>query len=148
MKLIDTASLSLAAERRLGLSPGGGIGKFTLSAKCYTTISEQQRERSLKTFYSRPLYLFTMSDYTIENRQEVVNVLVGRVIENAPLRELIRVYSEAVNAAIANLSDADVVRSIAQANYVDILEGFELEVPPAPEASEEAPAAEGEAVEA
>jgi hypothetical protein len=32
-----------------------------------------------------------MSDYVIENRQEVVNVLVSRVIENAPLRELIRV---------------------------------------------------------
>ena len=86
-----------------------------------------------------------MSDYSIENRQEIVNVLTSRVIENAPLRELIRVYSEAVGAAIANLSDADVVRSIAQAGYTDILEAFELTVP---EASEEAPAAEGEAVPA
>jgi hypothetical protein len=74
-----------------------------------------------------------MSDYTIENRQEVVNVLTSRVIENAPLRELIRVYSEAVGAAIANLSDADVVRSISQAGYTDILETFNLEVPPAAE---------------
>ena len=32
-----------------------------------------------------------MSDYQIENREEVTNVLVSRVIENAPLRELIRV---------------------------------------------------------
>jgi 20S proteasome alpha/beta subunit len=86
-----------------------------------------------------------MSDYTIENRQEVTNVLVSRVIENAPLRELIRVYSEAVNAAIANLSDADVVRSISQAGYVDILEAFNLEVPPAEETAE---APEGEAVPA
>ena len=77
-----------------------------------------------------------MSDYSIENRQEVTNVLVSRVIENAPLRELIRVYSEAVNAAIANLSDADVVRSINQAGYVDILEAFSLEVPEAEEAAE------------
>jgi hypothetical protein len=83
-----------------------------------------------------------MSDYAIENRQEVTNVLVSRVIENAPLRELIRVYSEAVNAAIANLSDADVVRSIQQAGYTDILEAFNIEVP----AAEEAP--EGEAVPA
>lgn len=81
-----------------------------------------------------------MSDYTIENRQELVNVLTSRVIENAPLRELIRVYSEAVQAAIGNLSDADVVRSIAQAGYTDIIENFGLEVP----APEEAPA-EGEA---
>lgn len=85
-----------------------------------------------------------MSDYAIENRQEVVNVLTSRVIENAPLRELIRVYSEAVGAAIGQLSDADVVRSIAQAGYNDILEAFNLEVP-AVEASEEAPAEEATA---
>jgi hypothetical protein len=53
------------------------------------------------------------------------------------VRELIRVYSEAVQAAIANLSDDDVIRSIASAGYTDILEAFELEVPPAPEAAEE-----------
>ena len=84
-----------------------------------------------------------MSEMT--NRTEVVNVLTSRVIENAPLRELIRVYSEAVQSAIAQLSDADVVRSIAQAGYTDILEAFSLEVP---EASEEARAAEGEALPA
>jgi hypothetical protein len=79
------------------------------------------------------------------NRQEVVNVLTSRVIENAPLRELIRVYSEAVQAAVANLSDDDVIRSIAAAGYNDILEAFSLEVPPASEATEEP---EGEAVPA
>jgi len=79
------------------------------------------------------------------NREEVVNVLTSRVIENAPLRELIRVYSEAVQSAIGNLSDDDVIRSIAQAGYTDILEAFSLEVPPAPEAAE---APEGEAVPA
>jgi hypothetical protein len=83
-----------------------------------------------------------MSDYTIENRETVVNTLVSRVIENAPLRELIRVYSEAVTAAVANLSDADVVRSIAAAGYSDIIEAFELEVP----AAEETPVSETEVV--
>jgi hypothetical protein len=81
----------------------------------------------------------------MENRDEVVNVLTSRVIENAPLRELIRVYSEAVQAAIGNLSDDDVIRSIAQAGYSDILEAFNLTVPEAP-AEEAAP--EGEAVPA
>jgi hypothetical protein len=83
-----------------------------------------------------------MSDYTISNRETVVNTLVSRVIENAPLRELIRVYSEAVTAAVANLSDADVVRSIAAAGYSDIIEAFELEVP----AAEETPVSETEVV--
>jgi hypothetical protein len=84
-------------------------------------------------------HFFIMS---FENRETVVNTLTSRVIENAPLRELIRVYSEAVQAAIGNLSDDDVVRSIAAAGYTDILEAFELTVPPAPEASAEG---EGEA---
>ena len=74
----------------------------------------------------------------MENRTEVVNVLTSRVIENAPLRELIRVYSEAVKAAVDNLSDDDVIRSISAAGYTDILEAFSLEVPPAPEAEGEA----------
>lgn len=79
----------------------------------------------------------------MENRSEIVNVLTSRVIENAPLRELIRVYSEAVQAAIGNLSDDDVIRSISAAGYTDILEAFNLEVPPAPEAAPEGTEGEG-----
>jgi hypothetical protein len=85
-----------------------------------------------------------MSDYVIENKETVVNTLVSRVIENAPLRELIRVYSEAVNAAVAQLSDADVVRSIAAAGYTDILETFSLEVPAAEGTESEATPVEAE----
>ena len=85
-----------------------------------------------------------MSDYVIDNREQVVNTLVSRVIENAPLRELIRVYSEAVQSAIANLSDADVVRSIAAAGYTDIIEAFTLEVPAAEVTEDEATPVEAE----
>jgi hypothetical protein len=85
-----------------------------------------------------------MSEMT--NRAEVVNVLTSRVIENAPLRELIRVYSEAVQAAIGNLSDDDVIRSIAAAGYTDILEAFNLEIPAAEEAPAEEAAPEAAAV--
>ena len=80
-----------------------------------------------------------MSDYSIENRTDVVNALTSRVIENAPLREIIRVYSEAVQAAIGNLTDADVVRSVAAAGYTDILEAFNLEAPEAEEVVEADP---------
>jgi hypothetical protein len=85
-----------------------------------------------------------MSDYTIENRETVVNTLTSRVIENAPLRELIRVYSEAVQSAIGQLSDADVVRSIAAAGYTDIIEAFTLEVPAAEVTEDEATPVEAE----
>ena len=43
---------------------------------------------------------------------------------------------------MANLSDADVVRSIAAAGYTDILEAFSLEAP----APEETPVSETEVV--
>jgi len=78
-----------------------------------------------------------------DNRETIVNTLTSRVIENAPLRELIRVYSEAVQAAIGNLSDDDVIRSIAAAGYTDILEAFELEVPASAEGEGEATPVEG-----
>ncbi len=81
-----------------------------------------------------------MSDYTLENREQVVNVLTERVISNAPIRELLRVYGEAVTAAIANLDDADVVRSVIAAGYGDIIEAFNIAEPPAPEVESEAAA--------
>ena len=83
-----------------------------------------------------------MSNYELSNRETVVNTLTSRVIENAPLRELIRVYSEAVQSAISNLSDADVARSIQAAGYTDILEAFTIEVP----AAEETPVSETEVI--
>jgi hypothetical protein len=45
-----------------------------------------------------------------------------------------------VQAAIGNLSNEDVIRSISAAGYTDILEAFSLEVPPAPEGEGEATA--------
>ena len=79
----------------------------------------------------------------IENREEVVTVLIARVTENAPLRELIRVYSEAVQAAVGQMDDDGLIRAIAQAGYPDILEAFGLTVP---EEAPTEPAAEPAAV--
>ncbi len=86
-----------------------------------------------------------MSDYKLENREEVIRVLQERVLSNAPLREICRVYNEALTAALEQLNDADVVRSLIQAGYSDIMEGFNIAEPPAPEGAE---APEGEAVPA
>lgn len=82
----------------------------------------------------------------LENREDVTNVFVSRVCENAPLRELIRVYSEAVQAAIANMSDDDLVNAINQSGYPDILEAFGLSLPQA--AAQETPEASLEPVPA
>ena len=48
-----------------------------------------------------------------------------------------------MSSAVSQLSNADVVRSIAAAGYTDILEAFSLEVPPA---AEETPVSEAEVV--
>jgi hypothetical protein len=81
-----------------------------------------------------------MSDYTIENREEAIRALQERVLSNAPLREIIRVYNEALTAAIEQLSDADLARSIFSAGYIDIAEAFNIAEPPAPEGEGEATA--------
>jgi hypothetical protein len=81
-----------------------------------------------------------MSDYTLENRAEVTAVLQERVLSNAPLREITRVYNEALTAAIEQLSDADLARSIFAAGYADIAEAFNIAEPPAPEGEGEATA--------
>jgi hypothetical protein len=77
-----------------------------------------------------------MSDYKLENRELVVQALLERVISEAPVREILRVYQEACTSAIANLGDADVVRSIQAAGFTQIIEAFSLEIPPAPEPTE------------
>jgi len=78
---------------------------------------------------------------TIENRQEVVEALRARVLENAPLRELVRVYSEAVEAAVSQLDDDGVINAITQSGYLDILEAFGLSHPEATQTPSQEPAA-------
>lgn len=65
---------------------------------------------------------------TIENREELSTVLVSRVIENAPVRELVRVYGEAVTAAIRDLSDEDLAQSVINAGYADLAEQYITDV--------------------
>jgi hypothetical protein len=79
---------------------------------------------------------------TEEKRGQIVNSLVSRVTENAPLRELVRVYNEAVQAAVAQLDDDNLLRTVVTAGYPDILEAFGLEAPPAPEEPTEVPLVE------
>jgi hypothetical protein len=141
VRLAEDANLKFVGDKTLrGSRPLLSVSEFTLSVTCYTSFGEAQRDAHTQIFSLIHIsHLITMSDYTLENREVVVQTLLSRVIENCPLRELIRVYSEACTAAIANLSDADVVRSISAAGHQDILEAFELEVP-APEAEGEAAA--------
>lgn len=69
---------------------------------------------------------------TPELREVFISALISRVVENAPLRELIRVYSEAVAAAVNPLDDTSLLTSAIQAGYADLLEQFNIPTPGTP----------------
>jgi len=73
--------------------------------------------------------IFNKFSMTPELREVFINALVSRVVENAPLRELIRVYSEAVTAAVNPLEDEAVLTSAMQAGYGDLLNQFNIPIP-------------------
>lgn len=66
---------------------------------------------------------------TPELREVFINALISRVVENAPLRELIRVYSEAVSAAVKPLEDDALLLSAMNAGYADMLDHFNIPIP-------------------
>ena len=66
----------------------------------------------------------------IEKREELTNVLVSRVISNAPVRELVRVYGEAVAAAVNELSVEDLAKSVVDAGYRDLLDLYITDLDP------------------
>ena len=66
----------------------------------------------------------------IEKREELTNVLVSRVISNAPVRELVRVYGEAVAAAFNELSVEDLAKSVVDAGYRDLLDLYITDLDP------------------
>ena len=68
------------------------------------------------------LKLIRQKTMKIEKREELTDVLVSRVISNAPIRELVRVYGEAVTAAVNELSVEDLAKSVVDAGYRDLLD--------------------------
>jgi len=67
-----------------------------------------------------------MASKSIENRNELIDILVSRIAENAPVKELIRVYCEAWTANLKELDDGDLIQGILNAGYLDIMERFNL----------------------
>jgi hypothetical protein len=60
----------------------------------------------------------------IKNREELLGPLVSRIVENAPINEVVRVYGEAVTAAIGKLEDSELVEYMGRAGYDDLIEAF------------------------
>jgi transcription initiation factor IIE alpha subunit len=61
---------------------------------------------------------------TIENKEELVNETISRVVNNAPIREMLRVYNESLRAHIGTLSDEELVQALTNAGYEDLIEQY------------------------
>lgn len=60
----------------------------------------------------------------ISNREELVSETISRVINNAPVSEVLRVYSLAVQSELEKLSDEDLLSSLQNAGYLDLVERY------------------------
>lgn len=60
----------------------------------------------------------------VTNKTELVNETISRVINNAPISEILRVYSMAVQSRLEELSDTELVESLINAGYMDLIEKY------------------------
>lgn len=60
----------------------------------------------------------------INDKAGLVNEAISRVINNAPVSELLRVYSLALQAEIEKMSDEEFLSSLENAGYTDLLEKY------------------------
>lgn len=60
----------------------------------------------------------------IKDREGLVAETISRVINNAPINEILRVYSVAVRNELDKLSDEKLIESIETAGYSDLVEKY------------------------
>jgi hypothetical protein len=59
-----------------------------------------------------------------ETRENLTNEVISRVLNNAPITEVLRVYSLSVQSGLESLSEGDLLESVLKAGYTDILEKY------------------------
>lgn len=60
----------------------------------------------------------------INDRKALTGEAVGRVINSAPVSELLRVYSIALHAELERLTDEELISSLETAGYLDLIEKY------------------------
>lgn len=60
----------------------------------------------------------------IENKSQLISEIISRVVNNAPVSELLRVYSESLRVHVESLSDEDLIKSLENAGYLDLIEQY------------------------
>ena len=61
---------------------------------------------------------------TIENRKELESEVVSRILNNAPVSELLRIYSLSLQASLSDLDDADFLQAVLNSGFTDLLEKY------------------------
>lgn len=60
----------------------------------------------------------------IKNREELTNEITSLILNNTPIREVLRVYSLALQQELNSLDDEALVEQLRQAGYGEFLEPF------------------------
>lgn len=58
----------------------------------------------------------------ILNKEQLISNTVSRALNNAPVSEILRVYSLALQNEIAQMSDVDLFEALNSAGYTDLIE--------------------------
>lgn len=65
----------------------------------------------------------------IKNKEALLGEAVSRVLNNAPVSELLRVYSLALHAELERMSEEELLGSLENAGYQDLIEKYTGEGP-------------------
>lgn len=58
------------------------------------------------------------------NREALVSETISRVINNAPVSEILRVYSLAVQNELNTLTDEELLEAVQNAGYLDLVSKY------------------------
>lgn len=64
----------------------------------------------------------------INDKPALINEAISRVINNAPVSEVLRVYSLALQAELERMEDEEILSSLENAGYSDLIEKYTSQV--------------------
>lgn len=67
---------------------------------------------------------------TIENKPNLINEVVARAVNNAPVSELVRVYADALRAHLESLPEDELLQTLERSGYTDLVASEEPQEEP------------------
>lgn len=60
----------------------------------------------------------------IKDRENLIKEIASMIVSNTPVREVLRVYSQALDHELNSLSDEDLIEQLKQAGYTEFVNQF------------------------